>query len=167
MSVNKLLQFIVALSALSFITPAALATDDYAPQAIAKSEICPVCGMYPANFPQWHAQIVFKDGGHSSFDSAAEMFRFIHNMKKYDKKHVAADIGKYFVPAYDKGAWLDAKQAFFVAGSTAQGPMGHDLPAFASKDEAIRFSQKSGGKVFSFEQITPAVMDESHHHHSH
>lgn len=167
MSVKKLMRLVVALTALSFISMAAHAGEDYAPQPIAKSERCPVCGMYPAQFPQWHAQIVFKDGEHTSFDSAAEMFRFLHNMAKYEKKHVAADIGKIFVPAYDKGAWLDAKQAFFVAGSKIQGPMGNDLPAFASKNAAVRFSKKSGGKIFSFDQVTPAVVDGSNHEHSH
>jgi nitrous oxide reductase accessory protein NosL len=159
-------QFILLLAG-SLIATAAQATEDYAVQPIAKAERCPVCGMYPANFPQWHAQIVFKDGEHSSFDSAAELFRFLNNMAKYDKKHVAADIGKIFVPAYNKGAWLDAKQAFFVAGSKIKGPMGNDLPAFASRDEAVRFSLKSGGKTLSFEQITPAVINAGVHEHSH
>lgn len=159
MPLKKIMRFIVALCALSFIATAAHAAETYAPQPIAKSERCPVCGMYPANYPKWHAQIVFKDGTHSSFDSAADMFRFLHDMAKYDKKHVAADIGKIYVPAYDKGNWLDARQAFFVAGSKAQGPMGSDFPAFASKDDATRFSQKSGGKPLSFGQITPAVVN--------
>lgn len=167
MLIDKSIQIFIALAALSFITPSAQAAENFAVQPIAKSERCPVCGMYPAHFPQWHTQIVFKDGEHSSFDSAADMFRFIHNMTKYDKKHVAADIGKIFVPAYDKGGWLDARQAFFVAGSTVQGPMGSDLPAFASRGEAIRLSQKSGGKVFSFDQITPAVVNGSNHEHAH
>ena len=156
---KKFTQFIVALCALSFISAAVQAAEAYAPQPIAKSERCPVCGMYPADYPKWHAQIVFKDGGHTSFESAADMFRFLHNMAKYDKKHVAADIGKIFVPAYDKGGWLDARQAFFVAGSKAQGPMGKDFPAFASKGDATRFSQKSGGKTLTFGQVTPAVVD--------
>lgn len=166
MSLKKFTQFIVALFALLFIATPAQAAENFTPQPIAKSERCPVCGMYPANYPKWHAQIVFKDGGHASFDSAADMFRFLHNMAKYDKKHVAADIGKIFVPAYDKGSWLDAKQAFFVAGSKAQGPMGNDFPAFISKDDATRFSQKSGGKPLSFEQVTPAVVngDNGHSH---
>lgn len=167
MLVKKLVQLMVALFAVSFITTAVQATETYAPQPIVKSERCPVCGMYPANFQKWHAQIVFKDGEHSSFDSAADMFRFLNNMAEYDKKHVATDIGKIFVPAYDKGGWLDAKQAFFVAGSKVKGPMGNDLPAFASKDDAIRFSQKSGGKALSYEQITPAVVSGGEDGHSH
>lgn len=167
MLAKNLLQFICALFALFMMTTVAQAAENYTPQAIAKTERCPVCGMYPANFPQWHAQIVFKDGDHSSFDSAADMFRFLGNMAKYDKKHSATDIGKIFVPAYDKGNWLDAKQAFFLAGSKIEGPMGSDLPAFASKAEAIRFSQKAGGKVLGFEQVSPAAINGEEHAHLH
>lgn len=165
--VKKLMQFVVAQFALSFIATAVQAAEAYAPQPIAKSERCPVCGMYPANHPKWHTQIVFKEGIHSSFDSAADMSRFLNNMAKYDKKHVATDISKIYVPAYDKGGWLDGRKAFFVAGSKVKGPMGNDLPAFASKDDAIRFSQKAGGKTLSFEQITPAVVNGGDDGHSH
>lgn len=164
---KKLMQFIVALFALSFIATAVQAAEAYAPQPIAKSERCPVCGMYPANYPKWHAQIVFKDGEHSSFDSAADMFRFLNNMAKYDKKHVAADIGKHFVPAYDKGGWLEAKQAFFVAGSKVKGPMGNDFLAFSSKDDATHFIQQSGGEMLSFEQALSAVISNGTEGHSH
>lgn len=167
MLANKFMQIIIAIIAVTFISSAAQAAESFTPQPIAKSERCPVCGMYPANFPHWHAQIVFKNGEHASFDAAADMFRFLNNMGKFDKKHVAADIGKIFVPAYDKSGWLDAKQAYFVAGSKVKGPMGNDLPAFSSKDEAIRFSQKSGGKPLSFEQITPEVVNSADEEHSH
>lgn len=159
---KKPMQLIFTLIVLSCI-PATQADENHTAHAIAKSERCPVCGMYPANFPKWHAQIVFKNGEHASFDSAADMFRFLHNMSKYDKKHVAMDISQIFVPGYDKGEWLDAKQAFFVVGSIAKGPMGNDLPAFASKADAARFSQKSGGNTFSFEQVTPALLNEGGH----
>lgn len=163
---KKSMHFIITLIILS-CTSTTHADENHTARAIAKSERCPVCGMYPANFPKWHAQIIFRDGEHASFDSAAEMFRFLHNMAKYDKKHVAVDINKIFVPEYNKGKWLDAKQAFFVAGSNAKGPMGNDLPAFASKEEAARFSQQSGGNAFNFEQITPALINEGGHQHSH
>jgi copper chaperone NosL len=167
MLVKRLMQLIIALFAWSFIATTLQAAETYAPQPIAKSERCPVCGMFPANYPKWHAQIVFKDGEHTSFDSAAEMFRFLNNMVKFDKKHVAQDIGKIYVPAYDKGGWLDAKQAIFVAGSKAKGPMGNDFPAFSNKEDATRFIQMSGGKMLGFEQVTPTVINAVTGEHSH
>ncbi|HEY6095061.1 MAG TPA: nitrous oxide reductase accessory protein NosL [Gallionellaceae bacterium] len=167
MQARMLPQFIVLMLAFSFSPTAVHAGEDFAPQTIAQSERCPVCGMYPARFPQWHAQIVFRDGEHTSFDSAAEVFRFLNDMAQYDSKHAAADIGKIFVPAYGTGAWLDARLSFFVAGSKAKGPMGSDFPAFASKEEAIRFTQTSGGKMLTFDQATAAVLADSSHMHTH
>ena len=162
--VNRLIRFIAVLFVLSCCATVTQAAEAFAPQPIAKSERCPVCGMFPASFPKWHAQIVFKDGGHASFDSAADMFRFLNNMAKYDKKHAATDIGKIYVPAYDKGGWLDAKLAFFVAGSKVKGPMGNDFPAFASKGDAARFIQKAGGKVLGFQQVMPELLKEGDAH---
>jgi nitrous oxide reductase accessory protein NosL len=155
---------IAALFALSVFAAATQAGEEYAPKPIAKSERCPVCGMYPANYPKWHAQIVFKHGEHSSFDSPIEMFRFVHNMAKYDKRHVTADIGMIYVPDFDTGSWLEARQAFFVIGSRAKGPMGDDLPAFASKDAASGFIKNSGGEVLTFQQVTPSVVAGRHGH---
>jgi nitrous oxide reductase accessory protein NosL len=149
---------IIALFALALFAASLQAGEGYAPKAITKSERCPVCGMYPANYPKWHSQVLFKDGAHSSFDSPIEMFRFVHNMAKYDKHHGAADIGMIYVPDFEKGSWLEARQAFFVIGSKAKGPMGDDLPAFASKEEASGFIKSSGGEVLTFQQVTPTVI---------
>lgn len=157
------LAWIAALFAL-LLTASVQGAEEYAPKPIADSERCPVCGMYPARYPLWHSQIVFKDGEHSSFDSPKEMFRFMHNMAKYDKRHAMKDIGKLYVPDYEKGNWLDARMAYFVTGSGANGPMGDDLPAFASNDAAKSYVQKSGGEVLGFEQVTPAVVGGGHGH---
>jgi nitrous oxide reductase accessory protein NosL len=153
-----------ALLALSVLAASIQASEEYAPKPITKSERCPVCGMYPANYPKWHSQILFKDGEHSSFDSPIEMFRFVHNMAKYDKHHGAADIGMIYVPDAEKGSWLEARQAFFVIGSKARGPMGADLPAFASKESATDFINKSGGEMFTYQQVTPAMVEGKYGH---
>lgn len=167
MPVKKLVAIILTIASLASGPASAQTVENIAAKPIAESERCPVCGMYPAKYSKWHAQIVFKNGEHTSFDSAAEMFRFLNNMKKYDNKHIAADIAKIFVPAYNTGDWLDAKQAFYIAGSKAKGPMGNDFPAFAKQEDANRFIQKFGGNVLGFEQVTPALLNGSHHMHSH
>lgn len=167
MTVRKTVAHVAALAALILLATSVSAVEAYAPQAIAAAERCPVCGMYPANYPQWHAQIVFKDGGHSSFDSPADMFRFLLDMAKYDKRHTSAEIGKTYVTEHQTGGWLDARAAFFVAGSKAQGPMGPDLPAFASKEKAAEFAKSAGGEVFGFEQVTLDVVNGRLGGHSH
>ena len=32
------------------------------PMEISENVSCGKCGMYPAQYPRWHAQIIFKDG---------------------------------------------------------------------------------------------------------
>lgn len=155
---------LVIMMALSVVALTALASDAYPPRPITKSERCPVCGMYPAGYPKWHSQIVFTDGEHSSFDSPIEMFRFIHNMAKYDSRHSAAQIGQIYVPDYETGEWLNARDAVYVVGSKVSGPMGADLPAFANEERAKGFIKQSGGEVLDFAQVTSAVFSGGHSH---
>lgn len=164
MLIRKEIKNIAMMFALVLFTASVLATEDYAPRTITKTDRCPVCGMYPANYPKWHSQVVFKDGEHLSFDSPIEMFRFTHDVAKYDKRHGSGDIGRIYVPDYENGGWLDAAKAFFVVGSKARGPMGDDLPAFASKEAASGFTKKAGGEVLNFQQVTPAVINGGHSH---
>lgn len=164
MKVKQYIYNITLWLALILLATSAQASEQFEPRPIAKSERCPVCGMYPANYPQWHSQIVFKDGQHSSFDSPIEMFRFVHNPSRYDKRHDAEAIGKIYVTDFEQGGWVDARLAYYVTGSSAKGPMGDDLPAFASKDKAAGFVKKFGGEVLTFQQVTPALINGGHNH---
>ncbi|HNC99729.1 MAG TPA: nitrous oxide reductase accessory protein NosL [Myxococcota bacterium] len=139
-----------------------------APQYVQRSTRCPVCGMYPYRTPQWTAQIVFNDQTASSFDSPADMFRFINNMMLFDKTHKPADIGAIWVADYTTKAWVDAKKAFYVLGSKARGPMNEpNLPAFASREAADAHVKAEGGKVLAFGDVTREVIKSlagAHHH---
>jgi hypothetical protein len=48
-----------------------------APQAVPAEARCPVCGMYPARFPAWAAQVHLRDGSIRFFDSPVEFFRWL------------------------------------------------------------------------------------------
>ena len=55
--------------------------------------------------------------------------------------------------------WTDARQAVYVQGSSAIGPMrAGNLPAFASVEAATQFAQQRGGIVVTFQDIDPAVV---------
>ncbi|WP_374246339.1 nitrous oxide reductase accessory protein NosL [Zoogloea sp.] len=139
-------------------TPAATAAD-LSPQYVQRSTRCPVCGMYPYRTPQWTAQIVFNDQTASSFDSPADMFRFVGNMMLFDKTHKPADIGAIWVADYTTKAWVDAKKAFYVLGSKARGPMNDpNLPAFASREAADAHVKAEGGKVLGFGEVTRDIV---------
>ncbi len=139
--------------------PIAAQAADLSPQYVQRSTRCPVCGMYPYRTPQWTAQIVFNDQTASSFDSPADMFRFINNMMLFDKTHKPADIGAIWVADYTTKAWVDAKKAFYVLGSKARGPMNDpNLPAFASREAADAHVKAEGGKVLGFGEVTREVI---------
>lgn len=148
-------------------------------RAVSKEARCPVCGMYPSLYPQWMAQVTFKDQETQAFDSPADLFRFLHNVTKYDAKHTAADIKAIYLTDYAKGGFIEAKRAFLVTGSSARGPMDNaDLPAFNSKGAADEFAKANGGKVIAFEKITAEEIaflgleqgghtEHKHDHHGH
>lgn len=108
--------------------------------------------MIPANYPKWRTQITFRDGTVTAFDSPAEMLRFLGNMAKYDSKHSATDIVQMDATDHVRRGLIDARRATYVAGSSARGPMGPDLPAFENKADAEFFVRTAGGRMLNFDQ---------------
>lgn len=118
---------------------------------------CPVCGMFPANYPKWRTQIVFRNGSTTEFDSPYDLLRFLGNMARYDKQHTAADVAQILVTDYAKRNRIDGRQAHYLSGSSIRGPMGPDLPAFANKADAEFLARTAGGRVLNFEQAAREV----------
>lgn len=143
----------------------------YAPRVVPADARCAVCGMYPARFPQWAAQLLLRDGSARWFDSPLEFFVFQRDLAQRGKGVTADDIVAGYVTDRDKGGWVEATAAFYVRGSDVRGPMGNDaLPAFASRVAAAAFVTAHGGEVLGFAQVTPEVLDalagdSAHHHH--
>ena len=148
-----------ALAAVLLITGTGLAeTKD--PVQPAKKDKCPVCGMFVYKYPDWLAEIIFKDGSVDFFDGAKDLFKYYFNINKYrpgkNKKNIAA---VYVMEYYDMQL-IEAGKAFFVMGSDVYGPMGHELIAFATEADARAFMQDHKGKrILRFEAITPKVID--------
>lgn len=140
------------------------------PRPVPAAARCPVCGMYPARFPEWAAQIIFADGNAQFFDSPVNLFVFLRNVPRYNVSYTAADVAASYVTDFGTGQWVDAEQAFFVAGSDIPGPMRvGNLPAFAGRSDAEVFAAKRGGEVLTRERIDDAVLrpliHNRHHHH--
>ncbi len=133
---------------------------------------CPVCGMYPARFPRWAAQIIFTDGSAHFFDSPVDLFMFLAEPGRFDASHSAEDAAALYVANFEDGSWLDARTAVFVIEARVRGPMrGPDLPAFASTAAAQAFIAAQGGRALHFTDIDPAVVgslrEANHGHHTH
>lgn len=139
-----------------------------APRPIPADARCPVCGMYPARFPRWAAQSIFKDGAAHYFDSPINLFVFLQRVDRYNSRYAVDDVAISFVTDFETGQWIEAQDAFFVHGSSAFGPMRDaDLPAFASREAADTLTRSRGGRVLAFTEVTPELiqsLNRSVHH---
>ncbi len=123
------------------------------PQKIESDKKCPLCGMYPARYPKFNCQIIFKDGSYEAFDSTIGLLVVLHFPDKTGirLKQVA---GIYFKD-YLKGGWLEADKAFFVTGSEIRGPMGIQFVPVDSEQAAEELKKQANGKdIIHFKMIT-------------
>ena len=122
------------------------------PQNIETHKKCPLCSMYPARYPDFNCQIVFKDGSYEAFDSAIGLLVYLHFPDKTGMalKPVA---GVYFKD-YLKQGWLEAEKAYFVTGSDIRGPMGIQFLPVDSQKAAEQIKKQANGKdVIHFKMI--------------
>lgn len=144
----------IALS-IAFLAPLAVAQPPWQPGA---RDLCPVCGMLVAKYPNWIAVVTWQDGHAHFFDGAKDMFKFLHDLAKYAPGHRREDIRGIYVTDFYNLERIDARKAFFVTGSDVLGPMGHELVPLASKADADDFFKDHKGKRrFTFDTVTPEV----------
>ena len=130
-------------------------TQDELYKSVPKDAKCPVCGMFVAKYPKWAALMVV-DGKHYYFDGIKDMlkFYFFDGDFKYDR----SKIEKMKVSDYYTKRAIDLKDAFLVYDSKVLGPMGREIIAFSSQDEAKNFINDHGGKLVKFNDITPKMV---------
>lgn len=118
---------------------------------------CAVCGMRVTPYPNWIAEIVFKDGSYAVFDGPKDMFKYYFNISKYNKDKTKDDIKAIYVTEYYTTKLVNAKDVYFVIGSDVMGPMGKELVPVMGKANAETFMKDhKGKKILTFDQITPA-----------
>lgn len=123
------------------------------------SDKCPVCGMFVAKYPDFLAQIIFKDGSVVFFDGVKDMFKYYFNMGKYDPSRSQADVAAVFVTDYYSLQPIDGTMAYYVRGSNVYGPMGKELIPLGSEEEASEFMFDHVGKeVVLFKAVTPEMI---------
>jgi len=109
--------------------------------------------MFVQEYKSWVATVVFDDGTRAYFDGPKDLFRFLHNLKKYG--HEADVVAEVWVTDYYTTKPTKAQDAFFVVGSDVMGPMGHELVALGSASEAETFVRDHGGDaVLEFDEVS-------------
>jgi copper chaperone NosL len=128
------------------------------PMVIPQDVSCGKCGMYPAKYPRWQSQIIFKDGSMTPFDGCKCMFNFMSAMDNYDKAHSMDDVAAVLVKDFNTGKWINGADARFVVGSNMMGPMGKELIPFADQAAAMKLHNEQGGNMMGYAEITPEVL---------
>lgn len=122
---------------------------------------CPVCGMFVAKYPDFSAQVVFRDKAHAFFDGPKDLFKYYLNIAGYDSQKKSADIVSVLVTDYYQRTSIDARTAVFVVGSDIYGPMGRELIPFRQEAEAKEFMNDHEGKALvRFKDVTSAMLRE-------
>jgi len=125
----------------------------------ASKDKCPVCGMFVAKYPDFLAEIIFKDGTYAVFDGAKDMFKYYFDLKKYGRVKRHEDIDSIYVTDYYSLQLIDGFKAYYVTGSDIYGPMGKELIPIAQEKDAKEFMKDHNGKsILRFEKVTPEIV---------
>ena len=147
---------IAILAVLAGLPLGTQAVDVPRPQA---TDVCPVCGMFVAKYPEWVATLVFRDGKAEHFDGAKDLFKYLLDMDKYAPGHRRADIAALGVTEYYGLTRIDAQTAWYVIGSDVLGPMGHELIPLRTREEAEEFQRDHQGKrLLRFDEVTGSLL---------
>ncbi len=124
---------------------------------IESHKACPLCGMYPARYPQFNCQIVFKDGSYEAFDSAVGLLVYLLFPDNTEIK--LKPIARIYFKDYLKEGWLEAGKTFFVTGSEIMGPMGVEFLPVDSEQAAKELKkQEQGQGIIHFKEINRQYM---------
>lgn len=122
-------------------------------------DLCPVCGMLVSKYPNWAAVALYKDGHAHYFDGAKDMFKYLQEYPKYAPGHRRENLAGLYVTEFYGLAKIDAKKAFYVAGSDVLGPMGHELVPLETRADAEEFlKDHKGRKIYTYDQVTAEVV---------
>jgi len=122
---------------------------------------CPVCGMFVARFPDFLAQVIFKDGSYAVFDGAKDMFKYYLDMARYNPAKKESDIDSIYMMDYYTLTPIDGLKAYYIIGSDMYGPMGKELIPFEKEADAQEFMKNHHGKsMVKFGEVTTAMLKE-------
>ncbi|MCS6857076.1 MAG: nitrous oxide reductase accessory protein NosL [Sandaracinaceae bacterium] len=125
-------------------------------QAQAPSDRCALCGMRVRRGAAFSAGAKTKDGKEVLFDSIKCMFRWLASHPEASDPWVTEHLSRKPLPA---------QKAWYVLGSSLQGPMGADLVPLATHEDAERIRTRHGGtQVLAFSEVKKEIIDELFRH---
>lgn len=137
------------------VTIAVACAGEKSPVKPTSQDKCPVCGMFVAKYPDFLAEIIFKDGSYAVFDGVKDMFKYYFNLAKYNPTKDLPEIDSIYVTSYYDLVFIDGFTAFYVEGGNVYGPMGKELIPFDKETDATAFMRDHlGKKVLRFNDIS-------------
>jgi len=130
------------------------------PRKIEAHKECPLCGMIPARYPEFHCQVIFENGDYEAFDSAAELLVYLLFPERTEIQ--PPKVRAVFFRDHQSGAWIEAEATFFVVGSDVLGPMGIEFLAADSREKAEEIMKtENGQRIVSYREIDRSFMLEA------
>ena len=150
------------LIAAALVLTVSLATAaEKVPAKPGEGDKCPVCGMFVAHYPDFMAQVVFKDGSYIFLCCVKDLMQYYFDLPKYNPSKKTSDIANVVVTDYSNLKTTDGYQAYYVVGSVVFGPMGQEFFPFGEESAAREFFRENHGKeIVRFDQINPEVLKE-------
>jgi copper chaperone NosL len=107
---------------------------------------CTFCKMTVID-KKFGAELINKKGKVVKFDSGECMLAYIHADKKFEAAKIL--IINYANPA----GLIDADKAYFLHGGKVNSPMGGQLAAFKSKEEAEKFQKEFAAELLVWSDV--------------
>ncbi len=117
---------------------------------------CPVCGMYPARYPQNKCQLTLANGQVVHFCATHCLFKYLSNRPQYTQFSI--NNNSIWVIDYPSGKWIYAPNAYYLIGSDVNGPMGKEAIPFINIKDAQDFQANHLGQIITYPQMNSAIL---------
>lgn len=157
----KLSRIVLTLPLLAALTACNPGEESSAqPVAITAGTACSLDGMILADFPGPKGQIHYASGDPDFFCDTMELFS-IYLQPEQQKRITGIYTQDMAKTSWEKpeNNWIDARQAYYVLGSSQHGSMGPTLASFGTQEGAKSFADQYGGKLLRFEEVTMDMVD--------
>ncbi len=116
---------------------------------------CDYCKMIISD-SRFSAEIVLKTGKVYKFDDVGCMINFF-----WEKGYSEKDIALFLVSDYKSGKLIDATRAFYILNDNLRSPMSYNVAAFEDADEAEKFHDRNGGRIFNWAELNEYIRKHS------
>ncbi len=118
---------------------------------------CAYCRMTIAD-ARFSAQIVLKTGKNFKFDAIECMVWFVQEGRVDTAKIHQVLVADFSSP----GRMIDGHTAWYLHSDQVKSPMSGNLAAFPSREVALQFQQKLGGRLLRWQDLLKTVQKPGH-----